>query len=81
LAGPEVSNRLLREIGEVLYGPRWQSELSRELGVSDRTVRRWIAGAEEAKQGVYVDLWRLLEERAAALDDVLERTKAAANRT
>jgi DNA-binding transcriptional regulator YiaG len=32
--------------GQALYGPRWQSELARALGVSDRTVRRWSASGE-----------------------------------
>lgn len=37
-------SRLLAEVGEALYGPRWQSALARELGVTDRTVRRWASG-------------------------------------
>ena len=35
---------LLAEIGEALYGERWQTALAHELGVADRTVRRWVAG-------------------------------------
>lgn len=31
----------LAVIGEALYGPRWQSDLARDLGVTDRTMRRW----------------------------------------
>lgn len=34
----------LRAAGETLHGPRWQSALARDLGVADRTVRRWLAG-------------------------------------
>lgn len=34
---------LLIECGRALYGPLWQSALSRDLGVSDRTMRRWLA--------------------------------------
>lgn len=34
----------LRAAGEALYGARWQTALARELGVADRTVRRWLAG-------------------------------------
>jgi hypothetical protein len=33
----------LAAIGQALYGPRWQSELARALGVTDRQVRRWVA--------------------------------------
>ena len=36
----------LRRHGSRLYGAhRWQTALSRELRVNDRTVRRWAAGA------------------------------------
>lgn len=74
-----MTSRLLRDAGEVLYGPRrWQSEIARELNVSNRTVRRWIAGDADLPPGVDVDLWRLCEERAAALDAVIGRLNLAA---
>jgi len=34
---------LLSRIGEVLYGDRWQTQLARALGVTDRQMRRWIS--------------------------------------
>lgn len=34
----------LREIGERLFGPSWQSSLARALPVNPRTVRRWLNG-------------------------------------
>lgn len=73
-------SRLLVECGEALFGPRWQSELARELQVSDRTVRRWVAGTSEVPAGLYVDLLRLTQERAQALDDLGPRLKEAAGR-
>jgi DNA-binding transcriptional regulator YiaG len=60
-----------------LYGPQWQSALARDLGVADRTVRRWVAGTSEVPAGLYVDLLRLTQERAAALDAMADRLKAA----
>lgn len=66
---------LLVETGRALYGERWQSEIARALDVSDRTVRRWIAGNEEPRPGIYVDLLRIVVERQAELDDVAERLK------
>lgn len=35
----------LAVLGKMLYGERWQTPLSRDLNVSDRQVRRWVAGA------------------------------------
>ena len=73
-----MSSKLLRDAGEALYGPRWQSDLARDLQVSDRTIRRWVSGADDLPAGVALDLWRLCEERSQALDDVRDRLKAAA---
>jgi hypothetical protein len=73
-----MSSKLLRDSGEALYGARWQSELARDLNVADRTMRRWLAGADDLPPGVALDLLRLCEERAQALDDLAERLKAAA---
>lgn len=71
-------SRLLQETGEALYGPRWQTDLARDLGVSDRTIRRWVAGADEPPSGVYLDLLRITQERAMLLDSIEERLRVAA---
>ena len=67
-----MSNRLLQQVGQALYGDRWQTDMARALGVNDRTVRRWVSGADEPRPGVYTDLHRLVLERAAELDDLIE---------
>lgn len=74
-----VSTKLLKDAGEALYGPRWQSELARKLQISDRTVRRWIASADDMPTGVAGDLRRICEEKIAHLEHVVERLKVAAN--
>jgi hypothetical protein len=53
----------LEQIGRALYGERWQSPLARDLDVSDRTVRRWMAGEWPIPEGIASDLDRLLRER------------------
>ena len=73
-----MTSHLLRDTGEALYGPRWQSELARDLNVADRTMRRWVAGTDELPQGVALDLLRLCNERAQTLDDLRGRLKVAA---
>jgi hypothetical protein len=70
-------SRLLFEAGEALYGPRWQSQLARDLGVADRTIRRWAAGTHAVPPGVYLDLLRLTQERAAVLDALAPRLRKA----
>lgn len=64
--------RILREIGEALYGSRWQTDMAEALEVSDRTVRRWAAG-DTIPAGVWIDLIRIMQERAVLLDDLVER--------
>lgn len=63
---------VLARVGEALYGPRWQSELARALGVSDRTMRRWVAG-DEPPDGVLGDLAALMKERTKALAALIAR--------
>lgn len=65
---------LLVSIGQALYGSQWQSDMARDLDTSDRTVRRWVAGAP-IPPGVFVDLMRILQERALILDDLAEVAK------
>ena len=70
-------SRLLRDAGEALYGSRWQTEISKAIGVSDRTIRRWIAGVDDMPAGVAMDLWRIAEEHRLRLDDIIDRLKEA----
>ena len=72
--------QLIKTVGEALYGPRWQTELHRAIGVSDRTVRRWAAGTNDVPSGVYVDLLSLLTEKAAEVDDLTARINAMIER-
>lgn len=69
----EALDTMITAIGEALWGSRWQTDMATALGVSDRTVRRWAAGSERPRSGVYVDLKRLCVDRAAALDDIIDR--------
>ena len=71
-------SRLLVDAGEALYGPQWKYALARDLDVSDRTVRRWVAGAYPTPSGVYLDLLRLTQERAASLDAMAARLRELA---
>ncbi len=56
----------LADVGGALYGPSWQTPLSETLGVSDRTIRRWVAGAT-IPEGVWPEIAEICGERGADL--------------
>lgn len=53
----------LRRAGEALYGPQWQTALARDLGIADRTVRRWAAGKIAIGPAMSMAINRLLSIR------------------
>lgn len=59
---------LLREAGEALYGPRWQTEVARLLGVLDVRVRDWQAGRRAIPDDVAVALHAALGAKRVAVD-------------
>ena len=69
---------LLAACGSALYGPQWQSPLARDLGISDRTVRRWLAGTSEMPAGVLSELLQLLQARAVTLGNLAQQLRAVA---
>ena len=72
-----MTPELLTECGQVLYGQQWQSALARDLGVGDRTIRRWVAGQFPVPVGVRADLVTMLKERGVMLDALAERLSSA----
>lgn len=63
---------LIRTIGEALYGSRWQREMSRVLGVNERTVRGWLGGRGQPAPGVLSDLGAILRQQSARLDFIAD---------
>jgi hypothetical protein len=53
---PTAAALLLRQIGEALYGASWQVELSGQISVSDRSMRRWASGEDDIPPGVWRDI-------------------------
>ena len=53
--------------GRLLYGERWQTSLAGDLGISDRTVRRWMSGETAIPVGLQGALLNILEERLRAI--------------
>ena len=65
----------LIEVGEAVYGPRFQRELAAYLGVNERTMRRWVAGSTEPPASLKDDLLHLLLTRRAAIDVMIKRLR------
>jgi hypothetical protein len=58
--------------GKALYGGRWQTDLSRDLGLSDgRRVRQWISGDRPIPGKVWGQLKELLDKRSSMIIGVL----------
>lgn len=58
----------LAEIGRALYGPRWQSELARAVGVQYRAVRRWMTGERAIPSRLETELVELAKRRREEID-------------
>lgn len=71
---------LLRAVGEALYGSRWQHELAAALDVNERTVRRWVSGATPVPAFLASALFRLVLDRTATLDELLDQLRPIASR-
>jgi hypothetical protein len=69
---------LLRQIGGFLHGEEWQAPLARDLRVSERTMRRWMAGTEEIPRGVWRDLSSHLEIYNRTLESLVAEVKLTA---
>lgn len=68
----------LEAAGKALYGDRWQTDLSRDLGLSDaRRIRQWLAGDRPIPNGIWADLLELLRQRRISIDDVIDQLKEA----
>jgi len=57
-------------VGEALYGPRFQRELARDLGVNERTMRRWVAGDTAPPDRIGQELAALIDKRVGLLSGV-----------
>ena len=53
----------LAEVGKLLFGERWQSDLARALGTSTRMMRYWVAGTHTRPNDLRQPLVALLQGR------------------
>ena len=63
-----MSTRLrLIAYGELLHGKDWKKPLGRDLGVNERTIKRWSTGEYDVPARVFDDLERLAKSRSKEL--------------
>jgi len=67
----------LETVGLALYGHRWQSSLSRDLGVLPRTVRKWASGEKPVPPGQWRYIAALLEQRSRDCKDLARQIIAS----
>lgn len=71
----------LAKTGRALYGERWQTSLARDLHISDRTMRRWLAGEFSIPTAVITELRTLLVERLKTIGGMVRFTINPRDRT
>ena len=74
-------SELLETIATALYGAQFQKALADDLGVSDRQVRRWLAGQFTPPNGVWSDLATICTIRGATLAGMAKTAGEAAKGT
>ena len=62
----------LKQAGELLHGKYWQRQLAKDLGVNDRTVRRWVSRDSQVKDGVIADLKIILQSKIDNMQKMLD---------
>lgn len=72
-----MTPNLLAACGAALYGPRWQTEIARDLDVSDRTVRRWVSGDSPIKDDKVNDVASLMEAKATVLNLMAQQIRTS----
>lgn len=65
----DASPDRLARVGVALFGSRWQSDMAQALGVTDRTVRRWAAGAP-IDASTWGKLLSIMQERRGILNEL-----------
>jgi hypothetical protein len=74
-----MSAALLATVGVTLYGEgeHWIGRLAEDLGVNERTMRRWLASASTIPARVWDDLVNIAIGRAREIADLVPKIDQA----
>lgn len=67
-----TDDKLIEAIGLALYGERWKAEVARDLAVSRDTVDDWSKGRMRPRPGVWLELEKICQAKAAALEKLAQ---------
>jgi hypothetical protein len=70
------STELIAAAGRAMFGGQWKAGLARSLGVTDRTINRWLSGRVEPRTGIFGDLLRVLRERRDEISRLIAAVEA-----
>jgi len=65
-----IPDAAIEALGEALYGPNWRRALSRDLGVSDMSLRRWTTYQNAIPEAAVRRMLALVSARQEALEEV-----------
>ena len=65
----------LRKFGETLYGPHYKNALEEGLGVSRRTIDRWLVETFPIPDSINVELVAICLEKLEAIDDEAKKRR------
>jgi hypothetical protein len=72
---PLLDAELFRTVGRLLYGDEWEEYMAEFLGVSVRTVQRWLSKETQMPRELSEELVMLLKEKQGLLHIVLREVE------
>jgi len=70
-----MNREFLESAGKLLFGDRWQTDTAELLGITYRTVRRWMSGESAIPAGVKTEMIAALKNRQQMIADFVKSEK------
>ncbi len=62
----------LMQAAFIVYGKNWQSPISRDLGITDRTIRNFISGKSRTPENMSSRLLQSLEQKKSEIQNAID---------